>query len=79
MITLGVTPLTLGCSWIIDWFSQRLGINHRRMIGGGVAVVLFAVFVAARVFILVEAVRSLAYQPPETFRTTWAANIPHVG
>lgn len=36
-------------------------------------------FFAARVFILVEMVRSLAYQPPGTFRTTWAANVPHMG
>jgi hypothetical protein len=43
-----------------------------------ISVHIFA-FVAARAFILVEVVRSLAYQPPETFRTTWAANVPHVG
>jgi len=40
---------------------------------------LLVTFVAARAFILVEIVRSLAHQPPGTFRATWAANVPHVG
>jgi hypothetical protein len=43
-----------------------------------IAIILF-IFVASRLFILVEIIRSLAFQPPETFRTTWAANVPHVG
>lgn len=41
-------------------------------------VVVLPLFVAARLFILAEAVRSLAYQPPEAFRNTWAASVPHV-
>jgi hypothetical protein len=46
----------------------------------GAALALSVVlFVAARAFILVEIVRSLGFQPPETFRTTWAANVPHAG
>jgi hypothetical protein len=35
--------------------------------------------IAVRIFITVEVVRSLPYQPPEAFRNTWAANVPHVG
>jgi len=41
------------------------------------ALVLGVAFVAARGFVLVEIVRSLAYQPPGTFQTTWASNVPH--
>lgn len=41
------------------------------------AILLGVAFVAARGFVLVEIVRSLAYQPPGTFQTTWAANVPH--
>jgi len=41
--------------------------------------ILLCMLVAARLFILVEIIRSLAFQPSETFRTTWAANVPHVG
>jgi len=40
---------------------------------------MLVVLVAARLFILVEVVRSLAYQPSESFYTTWAANVPHMG
>lgn len=39
----------------------------------------WSVFIAARLFILWESVNSLRYQPPETFRSTWAANVPHAG
>ena len=41
--------------------------------------ILGTLFVAARLFILVEVVRSLAYQPPESYKTSWAAYVPHVG
>jgi hypothetical protein len=41
--------------------------------------ILAPLFVAARLFILVEVIRSLAYQPPGSYKTTWAAYVPHVG
>jgi hypothetical protein len=41
--------------------------------------ILAPLFIAARLFILVEVVRSLAYQPPGSYKTTWAAYVPHVG
>lgn len=37
------------------------------------------VFAVARILIVVEAFRTLAFQPPTVFVTTWAANAPHVG
>ena len=40
--------------------------------------ILAPLFVAARLFILVEVIRSLAYQPPGSYKTTWAAYVPHV-
>lgn len=36
-------------------------------------------FFAARLFVLFEVVRSLAFLPAETFKTTWSDNIPHIG
>ncbi|KAJ6442904.1 hypothetical protein O9K51_04082 [Purpureocillium lavendulum] len=36
-------------------------------------------FVLARVFLLVEALRSLYYLPRDAFVASWAANAPHVG
>lgn len=37
------------------------------------------VYVAARLFIMVEAFRTLGFLPVEAFQSTWAANVPHVG
>lgn len=41
--------------------------------------ILGPLFIAARLFILVEVIRSLAYQPPGSYKTTWAAYVPHMG
>ena len=41
-------------------------------------ILVLPVLVAARLFIIVEVFRSLAYQPPEAFRSTWAAELPSV-
>lgn len=35
-------------------------------------------FFLARIFILVEALRSLAFLPPDGFETSWPSNLPHV-
>jgi hypothetical protein len=76
IVTLATLPLMVLVLVIteITWFASHFGNLHLY-----VNVVLTVVFIAARLFILVEVVRSLAFQPPETFRTTWAANVPHVG
>ncbi|UKZ63440.1 uncharacterized protein TrAtP1_004670 [Trichoderma atroviride] len=44
------------------------------ILGGGIGVA----FLAARAFIIFEVFRCLAFQQPETFLTSWPANIPHV-
>ncbi|KAE8154576.1 hypothetical protein BDV25DRAFT_135746 [Aspergillus avenaceus] len=41
--------------------------------------VIFLMFLAARVFTLVEVFRSLAFLPPEAFSATWSGNLPHIG
>jgi hypothetical protein len=43
------------------------------------ALVCGLVYFAARLVILVEIFRTLAYLPPDAFISTWASNIPHVG
>lgn len=43
------------------------------------AVVMMAALVLARVFLVVEAFRSLYYLPPASYENTWAANVPHFG
>ncbi|CAF9928503.1 MAG: hypothetical protein GOMPHAMPRED_005149 [Gomphillus americanus] len=44
-----------------------------------IAITLLVLFVAARLFILVEVFRSLGFQPPNAFKSTWTANLPHIG
>ena len=54
--------------------------HHVFEVYGGVANgFLWVVFVGARLFILVEAIRSLAFLPSDAFKTTWPDNIPHIG
>lgn len=38
---------------------------------------LFLVFLVARLYLVVESVRSIFFLPPEAFVATWASNIPH--
>lgn len=83
--TLAAWPLFLAISFLIAWCSMHamedkvIDSAFMEYAGAGAFFVTVGAFVAARAFILVEMVRSLAFQPPETFRTTWAANVPHVG
>ncbi|KAH8665632.1 hypothetical protein BGZ61DRAFT_366339 [Ilyonectria robusta] len=37
------------------------------------------IFVAARIFTIVEVLRSLAFLPSDAFVTTWSSNLPHIG
>jgi hypothetical protein len=41
-------------------------------------VVLGVLYIAARLFILVEIFRTLLYLPPDAYVSTWASNVPHV-
>jgi hypothetical protein len=76
IVTLATLPLNSLLSFIATkaWFG-----SYFSFVFAVVTSISVNIFVAARLFILVEVVRSLAFQPPETFRTTWAANVPHVG
>ena len=40
---------------------------------------LAPLYLAARVYIIVESFRSLYFLPPEAFISTWATNAPHIG
>ncbi|KAJ7211221.1 hypothetical protein GGX14DRAFT_520129 [Mycena pura] len=41
-------------------------------------VLLGVLFFVSRIFIVVEALRSLAFLPPNVYATTWSVNIPHI-
>lgn len=60
---------------VLDQFRQRPRLFA---LGNLVGVIAIVAFMAARAFILVEVVRSLAYQPPDVYRSTWATKVPHV-
>jgi hypothetical protein len=76
IVTLATMPIFVLLGVIVGMFGDAW---YTDVLLTWVFAILTAVLIAARLFILVEVVRSLAFQPPETFRTTWAANVPHVG
>lgn len=41
--------------------------------------IIYSIFFAARLFTIVEVIRSLAFLPADAFTTTWSNNIPHIG
>jgi len=57
--------------------------DGRSLVAKRYAAVIFyffaTIFAFARLFIIVEALRSLAYLPPGAFLATWTSNLPHVG
>jgi hypothetical protein len=79
IVTIATTP-TL---WLLAKAIESIAVDFSNMIATYFLrmfiTIILSIFVAARLFIVVEIIRSLAYQPSETFRTTWAANVPHVG
>lgn len=74
-----VTLATMPLLFITRLINNHLKFDPHQNVSYGFSLIAVSLFVAARAFILVEIIRSLAFQPPETFRTTWAANFPHVG
>jgi hypothetical protein len=40
---------------------------------------VFALYIAARLFLIVEIFRTLCFLPPSAYIATWASNIPHIG
>jgi hypothetical protein len=41
--------------------------------------IVFALYIAARLFLIVEIFRTLCFLPPSAYIATWASNIPHIG
>jgi hypothetical protein len=77
LVTIGVMPFAV-LTLLLSLFLTVLARIRRTKYEVLFCYIFMAPFVAARTFVLVEVIRSLAFQPPETFRTTWAANVPHV-
>jgi hypothetical protein len=41
--------------------------------------IVFTLYIAARLFLIVEIFRTLCFLPPSAYIATWASNIPHIG
>ncbi|KAK1826634.1 hypothetical protein QBC39DRAFT_396602 [Podospora conica] len=60
-------------------FRNRLAQRILRGTQWGLAVVGVIIYILCRLFLIVEAFRSLFFLPPGAFVSTWSANIPHFG
>jgi hypothetical protein len=81
----GSPPLylaTLTLTTLIRHAGASCGMNFAPLTEGFFkyfSVVLTALYVAARLFIMVELFRSLLFLEPEVFVTTWSSSVPHIG
>ena len=72
-------PVLLASLFIYDFKHQpAFGSTWMGLIAALVGIFLLVLFLAARLFILVEVFRSLGFQPPGAFQSTWTANLPHI-
>lgn len=82
-----VWPLIPGMlGWLIAMLQRRVGSNVlvsrtkvRAFLAATIVPVLAVPLVCARVFLLVEAYRSLYYLPSGSYVTTWTADVPRFG
>ena len=44
-----------------------------------IVILITGMYAVARLFILVEAFRTLYFLPPAAFISSWASNLPHIG
>lgn len=72
-----ITSIAL-TSW--RWVTgEELGIYSITSPLLSIPAIFLAIFIGARIFMIVEAFRSLAFLPADAFVSTWAANLPHIG
>lgn len=64
--------------YLIHWFQRRPIQLGKDLWYTGFLILSMLAFVLARLFLMVEAFRSLYYLPPDAYSATWAANVPHV-
>lgn len=84
LTTVAAIPLGMGISSLILVISRLTGRSEgRSMKVKNITSIVFAtvvfVFVVCRLFIIVEVFCSLAALPSEAIRSTWSANLPHIG
>lgn len=80
MSTINLLDRKFKSTFISDSPGQWVSAEHAEVLSKFLQFyILLPLFIAARIFILVKVIRSLAYQPPGSYKTTWAAYVPHVG
>jgi len=78
--TVVAVPLNLGINALsMAVFGHLPSMAIRYYTAGILHTTVTIVFVVSRLFIIVEVFRSLAFLPSEAFRSTWSANLPHLG
>ncbi|KAL8357243.1 hypothetical protein RB598_002197 [Gaeumannomyces tritici] len=73
------TPVVDSLGYWVDFFVNAGSLTTFGRIRWTVTVLSIPVYVAARLFLLVESLRSLYFLPPAAYQTTWTKNAPHFG
>ncbi|KAL8366028.1 hypothetical protein RB595_004692 [Gaeumannomyces hyphopodioides] len=71
------TPVLDALSYMVE--DNYLDRPDTTNIVSAIIVLTIPVYVAARLFLLVESLRSLYFLPPAAYQTTWTKNAPHFG
>jgi hypothetical protein len=79
LVTALAVPTGAVLNIAIHRWCPGLSYVARGRLGAYVTLFWGAPFFTARIIILVEVFRSLAFQLPNAFATTWSGNIPHIG
>ncbi|KAK1751966.1 hypothetical protein QBC47DRAFT_389369 [Echria macrotheca] len=85
VLTAATVPLMLVLSMYMSWAQRPADVasgcwsGTREQTAKLIPLVAMFIFVATRIFLIFEVIRSLAFQQPLTFQTTWSANLPHLG
>lgn len=74
-----VAPLCLPLSGAIVTWLESKEFKRPPALGRLITYIITMLYVAARLFIIVEMFRTLCFLPPGSYVSTWTSNIPHVG
>lgn len=71
-------PLLSGTIMLMMVFNNNFIISILDITGVILMFISVAVYILARLFLIVEIFRTLFFLPPSAYVTTWATNIPHI-
>jgi len=87
LLTTVLVPLAVTIFFIMHAKLDKMGLGVDLSTGTTIALAILGltvtlitgIYAVARLFILVEAFRSLYFLPPAAFISSWASNLPHIG